>query len=199
MSASKKTTPYRYSRTERKKILAKNPGFVILLKGPDKYWVYDEDAKQIADLFDAPIYSTRKGYGLTFEHSLHDEIAAELEARQIPYVTVYPMFEMVCSGPFTYPEPERIIEIGTVFVLKGLAGKCMKCMITGHTPTELIEIRHLDRTTEIVRKPILKEGDVTLISSRTAIANALIGKNVGDTVEAGDEQFTVVEIHAAAK
>ena len=84
MSASKKTVPYRYSRTERKKVLAKNPGSVILLKGPDKYWVYDEDAKQIADLFHASIYSTRKGYGLTFEHSLHGEITAELETRQIP-------------------------------------------------------------------------------------------------------------------
>ena len=197
MTQKNSATSFRYSRKDRKEVLAKYPEaeYIVLLKGPQKYWTYDEDAQQIAVFFNAPLYKTKKGSALVFDLPLHGAITAVLETRQLPYITVYPKKELVCSGPFTVPAPDAVIKFDTVFVLKNSSGESTRYKIVAQTPYEMVNIVHsTTRTTELIQSPLLQDGDATLIPAQAPIVTALIGKSVGDSVDVEDDDYYIAEI-----
>ena len=198
MTRQNSVTSFRYSRKDRKEVLVKYPEaeYIVILKGPQKFWVYDEDARIIATLFNAPLFRTKKGFALTIDPQSVGEIAAELEARESPYILVFPETELVCSGPFIMPESEITVGVGKRFSVKNGEGEESSVLITAQMPVELVQVSRLgrDSTTELIPKPILSDGKSRLISIRTPLARALIGKRVGDCVDVCGDTYTIMGI-----
>ncbi len=196
---SKPAMKYRYSRTAKSQVqleCTKLP-HVTILEGPDKYWIYDEDAVTVSALFGQKPFETKKGHTLVYDKTLHEELIDELVLQGFNCVVVHPssISEANCVS---VPSAEKgTVEEDVALKLTDSSGQVHRCIIKSTIDGRRLTIHHADGTAEIIRAPILQDQDdpdIDVITPQAPLAQLLIGKHVGETVSYKDDTYTITEI-----
>lgn len=188
---------YRYSRTDRRRMQEKydNAFRVILLEGPESYWIYDEDAVFLGKLFGFKACRTVQGYNLTYKKDIHTSIVKKLKRARIAFLVVHQEMEVQFVPP-AEPTPQiGAISIGTKFSVRDEEGELFKFIILYPedayipTPVDLGNGFY-----EII--PVLREDfdGYRIVTTGTPLAQAAIGKRIGQTFECNGVEYTVIEI-----
>ncbi len=196
IKASSKKPDYRYTRKVKAyyKSVYRKTKPIIILEGPYRYWIYDEDAIKLASIYQFELFKTKKGYTLVYDKSLHDDIIDSLKQQGLKCVIVHPE---TITRVLTQPRVGSTqIEEGKVFVLKDSKEHTCQYIIKS-IAGKITVIHHSNGTTELITTPELGDSrypDATVISHRTPLAASLLGKHVGETVFIDNEPNTIVEI-----
>ncbi len=198
IGSKKAIANYRYSRKVRTTIQRQYNGRydIIILEGPDKYWIYDEDALKVAVLFQFDPFKTRKGHTIVYDKSIHEDIIADLIKQGLRCVIVTPEKELTVSASAAKKDDDLSVKIGVIFKMRDASGTAAKYIIK--RPAYSRTLLHLGNgCVGIQQTPIVDDFDdmgVQVITHQAPLALLLVGKHIGETVEYNGESYTIVEI-----
>ncbi len=197
-----RTTQYRYSRRARKALGNRYSGRydIIILEGPDRYWMYDEDAQDIASLLNYTLYKTKKGFALVYEKSVHDDFIDGLQGHGRSILVVHPTFEEQFAAESIQAESNSLIKDGLTFRMRDDSGIICQYIIKSRLLNERFLVHHGDGTFNIMPRPILDDEtdkNTVVISPRAPLASLLVGKKIGDTVSYNGFSYVIEELKEA--
>lgn len=195
---------YRYSRRIWKEMKEKYRDFqIVAMEEENRYWIFDEDAELLAQLFHLQINNARRGDNLIIskENNIYNSVFKKLRDAGIPYVIVHPQNEETFNAveeqtPTRITIDDRpIVGLGREFEMREENGEVHRYVIMEEGDhNEMMTIALADGSVDVITVPRFDENGAQRISPRTPLARMLINAHEGETVAHNGELFTITNL-----
>lgn len=188
-----------------------HPGYLIFQEAEERNWAFDESAQDICRIINVEPYRNANGeYGVSFKSKdFRSFVEPELKSHEKNYIVnngivmkivsflTHAVHHPAVAGPAAQPVPAnqraRTVRLGDWLSLNSNEGRINVYLATEETGNYVPVVRP-GGSIDYVYVPVVERDGFRILSPRSQLSIALLGKKVNDTISVNGFQYKILSI-----